>query len=503
MNNWDLLIMLPILFAMCFFTLLFIVFKEKVKKNQIIFLVNTALLWVILGYLSNQNSNNIPSTLLIDKAEYFSIVILGTSLFLVFLKPLATFITGIIRNRFIWIKITYVLVFILLVIDFFTKNYINSYLFVFTTLLLSICLASSTIFFLYCNEQYYYRIYVLPVVWIIFSFIGFGTAFGTYLNELKVLFTNYYYQNTIIVLCIILIIYLFSYSFFIQENKNLAGVFDKEIIDSIPKKNNFNFFLIYLIVFLVSITSSLNNSLIVKMFIGLNLRDYGIDYNNVISLLRTFNFLYTIPSILISYFIYKFALKYFGQKYLIFACLFLIFGAYTILAFTTNPFIYISVNVFTGILFNQIVFSLFSLCIMWNYRSPKNPVTGFFGSAMFGAKFIVSSIEKIIANLKKGVFHNVGLLSDLENIKNVNSDSLKEFDIATTLMMSFSCMIILICILVFYFKNNSFFADYINYNNATRNIKNLLKKRIMEKAKTKIDFSGKEKEVKSSENIEK
>ncbi|ASP28590.1 hypothetical protein SCORR_v1c08180 [Spiroplasma corruscae] len=488
MKNWDLIIMLPILFAMCIFTLIFIVLKEKIKKRQVLFLTSIIFFWMIVGYLSNKTFNTLPTTLEVEKSEFIFLIIFGTSLFLIFLKPFATFITGIIRNRTSWLKVSYAIIFTMVLILTIVGEKTNIYYFIFMSFMLSICIASSTIYFLFYNEQYYYRIYVLPATWIVFSFITFGTTLGLYLEELNTIVIGKTFNYSILGISMFIILCLFIFtSLFIKESRNLAGVFDKEVIDLLPKKNNLNFFMIYLIVFLLSITSSLNNSMIVKLFIGLNLRDYQLDYNQVFSFLRAFNFLYTVPSIIVSYFIYKFVLKYLGQKYLIFTSLFLIFGMYTILAFTTNPYVYTFTNIFTGILMNQILFSLFSLCIMWNYRSPKNPVTGFFGTSFFGAKFLIESTEKIVGFYNKGVFHNVNKISDLETLLVVNSTLLKEFDVATTLIMSFSCMLILICILIFYFRNNSMFADYTSYRNATRNLKNLLKKRILEKAKTKIE----------------
>ncbi|AKU80123.1 hypothetical protein STURON_00877 [Spiroplasma turonicum] len=429
-----------------------------------------------------------PTNLNFDKSSYLIALILGTSFFSLFLKPLSTFITGLIRNRFTWLKISYFFAFIITVTQFFIQEN-NIILFIFLSLFLAICISSSSIFFLYYNEQFNYRIYVISVTWIIFTFITFGTILGNYISEINHILLKEKYEITSLSIFVIILIYLFIYSFFCKETKNLAGVFDEYIIENLPKKNNFNFFILYLLGFLISLTSALNNSQIVKLFIGLNLKDYGSSYETIESFLRSFNYFYYVPSIIVSYFIYKFVLKYLGQKYLIITCLFLLFGVYTLLAFTTNPYIYMFSSILSGILCNQIIFTLFSLCIFWNYRAPKNPVTGFFGTSLFLAKFLVESIEKFISKSNYGVFKDINDLSDLSFYDVANSTSLKDFDIATTLIMSFSCMVVLISVLIFYYKNNSLFADYLNYRNATRNIKNLLKKRMLDKVKTKIDVN--------------
>ncbi|AUB31359.1 hypothetical protein [Spiroplasma floricola] len=492
MQDWDLKILFPLLFIACIISMVFLCMKEKLQKGAFLWLVQIILFWIAAGFMGNQIKNQISS---LNSISFIIASVFTTSFFLIILKPLATFSTGILKNRKIWIQISSLIMIILLF--FICLFNLPVWALIIVSLLFSFCLASSTLFYLFLNEQSFYRIYILPSIWITFIFITFSTTFGIYLSNLNIVIGNSSNSSNIslLVILILMICSGFALSFLSKENKNMVQTFDQEILEDIPKKNNALFLIIYLLAFLLTITSAINNSLFIKLYIALNLKNLNFNNEGIRMWLRINDFAYLIPTIIASVISYKLLRKFFEQKYLVFLNMFVLFAIYTAMAFVQNPFIFIVLNIIAGICFNQIIYSLFSACLFWNYRAKRNPVTGFYGSAMFASYFIVDSVQSTLADLKVGVFKNFSNLDELLNSKFDFQTSLKEFDDISTIIMSISCVMILIAILIFYFMNNKIFADYSNYKIATQNLKILIKKRVITKTKTKLDIKSIEKGI--------
>ncbi|WP_339021424.1 hypothetical protein [Spiroplasma endosymbiont of Atherix ibis] len=495
MQDWDLKILFPLLFIVCITSMIFLCMKEKLQRGAFLWIAQIILFWIAAGFIGNQIKSQINS---LNSVSFIVASVFTTSLFLIILKPLATFSTGILKNRKIWIQISsLIMVVLLFLICLFN---LPLWALIIVSLLFSFCLASSTLFYLFLNEQNFYRIYILPSIWITFVFITFSTTFGIYLSNLNIVIGNSSKISNIL-LFIILTLMICSglvLSFLTKENKNMVQTFDQEILENLPKKNNGLFLIIYLLAFLLTITSAINNSLFIKLYIALNLKDLNFN-NEVIRIwLRINDFAYLIPTIIASVISYKLLRKFFEQKYLIFLNMFVLFATYTAMAFVQNPFIFIVLNIIAGICFNQIIYSLFSACLFWNYRAKINPVTGFYGSAMFASYFIIDSIQSTLSDLKIGIFKNFSNLEELLNKDFDLKNALKGFDDISTIIMSISCVIILIVILIFYFMNKKIFADYSNYKIATQNLKILIKKRVIAKTKTKLDIKFIEEGIKES-----
>ncbi|WP_162684679.1 hypothetical protein [Spiroplasma sp. BIUS-1] len=481
--------------------MVFLCSKEKLQKNSYLWIIQIVLFWIAAGYAGNQLKDQIN---FLDSKSFIVITIFSTSLFLIFLKPLATFVTGIWKNRKIWIQASNGIMILLVILLSLTN--LPLWALIITSILLSLSIASSTLFYLFLNEQSFYRIYVLPSVWITFVFMTFSSTFGIYLSNLNIVIGQKALSSNL-TLSIILILMLASsmaLSFFTKENKNMVQVFDQEILEHLPKKNNKLFLLIYLLGFLLALTSAINNSLVIKLFIALNLTKFNLSDESIYLWMRINDFIYLIPTIFASIISYKILTKIFEQKYLIFINLFVLFGVYTAMAFVQNPFVFIVLNLIAGISFNQIIYSLFSVCMFWNYRARKNPVTGFYGSAMIGAYFLVEVSQNIISELNLGIFKDFSNLKELLEFRNsfdtsAMNNTLAVFDDATTIIMSIACIIVLTFILIFYFMSNKIFADYVKYKMATQNLKVLIKKRVIAKTKTKFDVESSIEEV--QENV--
>ncbi|AOG60193.1 hypothetical protein SHELI_v1c02380 [Spiroplasma helicoides] len=489
MQNWDIVVLLPILFITCFAVIGFVIYKEKIKHSAGFFLLGILVFWIfasLVGYQLSKGLNYMASDL--SPTTYILLILLSSSIFTIFLKPLATFYTGVIRMRKFWTCLSYSGLILTSIILLTVK--IDLYTFTILSILYSLLLSTSTIHNLLLNEQFYYRINTLPVTWICYTFIGVGSILGVYFGDIQtVIFKNFnftIFNSLAIVVGIILLVF----SVINKENKNLAGVFDSDVIDQLPKKSNWNFLAIYTIVLLLSLSYSLANSILITDFLSLKLWEIYKNSEAANLWVRISGYATVIPSLLVSYFIYKYLMKYFGQKYLFMINLFLLFFAYTILAFVKNPYVFIILNIFIGISFNQLMYSLFSLCMFWNYRAPKNPVTGFYGSSLYLGKFIVEVIEQPLVSQNKSLYGKMPNLSDSYN-ENLNLNELDQ-TYGNTVTIIFACcsVIVLFATLIYFYTNAKLMADFTDYRLATQNLKTILKKQIMLKAKTKVDVSN-------------
>ncbi|WP_148285807.1 MFS transporter [Spiroplasma diminutum] len=469
--------------------MVFLCRKEKLQKGSYLWLAQIVLFWIAAGFIGNQLKNDIEIQKNLNSINFIVLSIFSTSLFLIILKPLATFTTGIFKNRKIWIQISSVIMIFILIITSISD--LPLWLTIIIIMLFSFSLASSTLFYLFSNEQNFFRIYTLPSIWITFVFITFSSSFGIYLSNSNLVYKNNGFSISLIVILSILVVLGFAISFLSKENKNLVQVFDEEILNKLPQKNNMIFLIIYLLGFLITLTSAMNNSIFIKLYIALNLINFDLNEEQVNLWLRINDFVYLVPTIITSIISYKLLRKVIEQKYLIFISMFILFGTYTAMAFVPNPFIFIALNILAGICFNQIIYSLFSACVFWNYRAKRNPVTGYFGSAMFGSYFITELIENFISGKKIGIFKNFTNVDELlDKWKNIEQSSKTEIlimsDNISTIIMSIACVLILASILLFYFTSSKIFADYSKYKIATQNLKILIKKRVMTKTKTKF-----------------
>ncbi|ALD66154.1 hypothetical protein [Spiroplasma cantharicola] len=498
MQHWDIKILFPILFIICTISIVFLCKKEKLQKDSYLWLIQTILFWSAAGYAGVEIKNQINLQQNISSTNFILASVFSTFLFLIILKPLATFTTGIIQNRKIWIQISSILLVLIIVLTSFLN--LSLWILIIVALMLSFCLASSTLFTLFLNEQSFFRIYIMPSVWISFIFISFSSSLGIYFSNVNMIANSQAVTILFNVILILMLIVGFIVSLIIKENKNLVQVFDNEVLDQLPRKNNFTFFVIYTLAFLLTLTSAINNSLFIKLYIALNLTNLNLNDENVLLWLRINEFVYLIPTILASIVSYKFLRKIIEQKYLIYINMFVLFSAYTIMAFVSNPFIFILLNIITGICFNQIIYSLFSACVFWNYRAKKNPVTGLYGSSIFAAYFIVEVTQNSLSTSKVTIFKNFSNLNQLFIFKNNSTTGefervLRSFDNFSTLIISIACVIVLISILIFYFMSNKIFSDYNKYNSATKNLKMLIKKRVITKTKTKLNLQAIEEDI--------
>ncbi|AHI52641.1 hypothetical protein [Spiroplasma culicicola] len=490
MTSWELSILFPIILVGTLGVLFFVVFKEKIKKNSWLFLLETFAFWIATSFVGYQVANQfseIQSS--VSKTQLIIIILFSSSLFTIFLKPLATFFTGLIRSRKTWLWISYTILFIQnILLIFMTPSVVTS---IINALMYAILLSTSTIHFLYFNEQFYYRINTLPVTWIIFTLIGSGSIFGLFIFDIQTIVfnvDNLFVTNIILALVAIGCIVL---NIFKKEIKNLAGVFDSNIIEQLPKKNNINFLVIYFLTFLLVLSYSMLDSNLVKQFLQIKLISKGYNQDFINSFLNLNQILSLSIGTMSGYLIYKYVLKYFGQKYLFIINLFILFTLYATLSFVTNPFIVIVINILVVIAYNQLLYTLFSFCMFWNYRSPKNPVTGFFGSALFGAQYLSSSADNLFNNSQNSFVQNIhsiiaGEITDLTIIQE-HSDQFRDI---ITIIFAIASLLVLVALLVYYFTSNKIIADFVNYRLAMQNLKTILKKRMIEKTKTQIDVEN-------------
>ncbi|QBQ07486.1 hypothetical protein SGLAD_v1c02870 [Spiroplasma gladiatoris] len=488
MQNWDLIIMMPIFLIASFFIVGFVIYKEKIKKRTYLFLIEITIFWFAVSVIGYQLTNYAASSFQsLSSISYILMILFGSSFFVLIFKPLATFLTGFIKLRKLWTTISYSL--LILIGILLSSIQIDKVFIIFLSIIYAILLSTSTIHNLILNEQHYYRINTLPVTWICYIFIGVGSILGIYFCSLEteVLKLNNYLFFNIFVILAGLFVLIFSLTYF-KENKNLSGSFDQEVIIQLPKKNNWNFLIIYFLTLLISLTYSLSNSLTTKTFMSLKLLESGYLKEEIQTLIRVFDYASVIPSLLVSYFIFKYLLKYFGQRYFLMINLFGLAIMYSILAFTSNPYIFIVLNIFIGIFYNQIIYTLFSFCMFWNYRAPSNPVTGFFGTALFLGKVIIETTEGALIKDHTSIFKSLDDIFDINNHETLR-ENLTGYGNILSITFSICAVIVFIMILIYYYTSKKLIADFVNYRLATQNLKSILKKRVIQKTKTQIDVT--------------
>lgn len=487
-SNWDLFILDPILIFIGILILSFMFYKEKISIKSLIFYIEIILFWagmaILTKHLSREFLQNTLDNISFTILMFFSSVFIG-----IILKPIATWLTARINNRRIWIWISYAtaMIGILLLI---VNNY-NHFLWIniITSILLGFSISSNTVYYLFLNEQFYYRINPVGVTWTVAIAMLFASFLGMYINDLNIAI----WKNNLPISLIIGFIFTatsLGISFVKKENKDFVGSFEKSIREQYPPKDIPIFFIMCLMSILISVANSLVSGNTIKMFIAI-LYIRSEEKDQIIMFLRLFEYMFVFVSVIFGYFIFRYIFKSLGYKYTLLTNAFILFIVYTLFAFIHNGTAYIILNMFAGIAYFQIIYGIFSISVFWNYRIVNIPITGYVSASVLLGKYVVDNTESLLVNNKVGPFkicNNLNWIFENKNLIRQDFDTYFDaFNDMVTITSSIAALIILVVILILYLSSNRLLRDFSNFKLAMTTMKNNYKKNIIDKTKLSVE----------------
>lgn len=492
MNNWDMLLLMPIILFLTIGVLVFIVFKEKIRGKTLLYLIEISLFWLLLGFMFyatlGYSFQIFEKEELVKKNSAFLTGTLFIGLIYMVGKPLAVFLTTIIKSRKVWIIGSYLLALVWFIIYMALGLNVVTTILLWTTLLL--VASASTVQILAINEQYFYKINTFPLVWTLLSFCSYFILTAYFAFQVH---TLYFLKQRFLVpiLMVIILLVILVLACWRKENRANTGAFEDVIIEQLPKIKTKTLLALYGLAFVVTLGWILANTTYTKLLIFTNLEANGFSKATIQLLYRVSSIWFLIPIVWFSYSLNKFILNLIGQKNLIFIAMFLLFTTYGTMAFVKNGIALIIFNLIANFMFAQVFFSLFSFAFFWTYRTKANPVLGIFWTVSFFAIFLVKLVEGFLQIKEIGVLKDVELNGGyIITTMNLNLLQTKLENIATITFAS-AAAVILGAVLLFNFTAREVLADFKNYKLAIQNIKVLVKNRIKEKTKTQINLKGK------------
>lgn len=480
-QNWDLYLLDPLLVLFGFLSIIFVIYKERLSLKWIAFGVETILFWVACGIIIQWNTAQLGWKVFSTPVQ-ITLLFFGTnSLFLVFLKPLATFLTGKIHHRRVWMYFAGIMLFLATIFTFVNKNGSSIALFVVIALFLALALSANSLFFLFENEQFYYRAAPTLSVTVISVFILFGTFFGSYLAGLEINLTQQQHGYNHVVLYSLTSFFLVLSALFslvnFKEDVHYVSDLDDRLLAELPQ---FNWkILVWLIgvVFAFSLIFATTQSDLITTYLTTRLLNRtNFNLMRISAFLRTYQVFFVAPQFLFGYLIYKFFIEKFGFRSLIINSIGICFAALIVSLFADEPIVYLIFNFFLGMGSAQIFYACFAMAILWNYRTQGIPATGLVSAAQTFAQFIINTVIKALKLGGVGIFNVYQSIwkdstLDVDKINQYNNEGGR----VVVILLSVMCGLLIAMTLVSFFSMKLYFADTLNINEARANAKRLLK----------------------------
>lgn len=510
-TRWDLYAMDPALILVGLIVIVYMVFQERLSWKWIFFFGETILYWFANGVLAKWNANLIgvfqgaSSTLGSMSPVIITLILFATGAFMaIILKPLATWSTGMAHHRRWWMygsiaATALALVFTFVNAGWFEAKALRIVFFFITGLLLGMSISANSLYFLFANEQFYYRIAPALTGALISVTTLFGTFAGNYAMEIDNVMrpdsafgTNGANIHLIVFIVSMCFLGISSLLIFLnKENPETVRGFDFEVLSQLPKYSKKVIWTMIISLIGISAFYALTQSSLVTDFIETKLMLRGSSYEESTAWVRAFGTFDIVPQIILGYFIYKYITKNVGFKAMMMGAIPLTMIACVILVFTANPYAFIFLNLVIGIVTSQIFFAYFSMAIMWNYRSHGFPVTGFASASNSVGPFVVNTI---INELR---FKKVGIYKDYTNLKNLDINKAndlhqlqsfnKSADDVTTILFAAIVVCLVVAELWIYFTAKNVFADYLDIKTANANLRKLLRVDTNKKIETRVD----------------
>ncbi|WP_026389683.1 MFS cation transporter [[Acholeplasma] multilocale] len=494
-NNWDLFILDPLIILLGLIGIGYIWKKENASKKWLIFYVETILIWFVNGFLIKKGAEHIQISESYSTPGAIALALFGASAFFaILLKPLATYLTGRIRSRRVWMwsaqGTSAIALLMSLFIGYNTSG--SAALIVFSAIFIGFSLASQSLYFLLVNEQHYYKIFPMTSSFKMAFVITLGTFIGTWIFNTNFVAQKGYEQGTNIsyvgVFIVTLIALLISVvlSFKNIEKPSYIQSFSintKEKLMPYNKKVLIN--LLILMVGLGIIFSLLNSS-VYELFIAAKLKSHNMSLGAIYGFLRRYSDLFYIAQFILGYPIYRYLTRKIGYRQTITGVLIIMLIVVVSTTFVYNENLLLFARFIFGIAFSQIFYIWFGMAIAWNYRSSGIPITGLAASAYLIGDFLPTLITSICRLSGAGFFGTAASVSDI-----VNND----FDITEFITKLENAMAIIGCIvfaaiagyLTYHiFASKIVLVEYTNLEDIEAKLISLEKKNIQNKIKSRI-----------------
>lgn len=473
MKNWDLIIVAPVVIILGFVFLYFIYKKQNFEKKLFWFYIQTLLIWIINAILVQENSNVL--TQVFEKTPPAAIIVLlffsSAMFFALLLKPLATWFTGKIKNRRIWIKVsifTSIFASLLLLIPSNDQAWFK-FIIILQALILAFSISSQSLYFLFLNEQKYNRLFPLKV-----SFgIGFVITFATFIGNWIVNINTMTDRSVILInsLCILALLVALFISFkTIEENPNKIGEFKLVLKEELVKYSKSTLIKLIVLTLILGIIFGFVQLPIFRMYFIANSKIENDNIDWLKTLDRKYQAIFLFGQFVIGFALYKIFLPKIGVKNLVFGLI--IISGITLLVSTfiiNSIWIIISTLIF-GAAYFTLLYMWFGFAIMWNYRASKGvPVTGFIASALILGQLLVLFVFNSIIYTKTGLFtyQSIQAIIDETNINNVISfeNNLRNIIKITSASLFFINSIYLFLTVIWIDQIIAEFIDYANIKN--------------------------------------
>ncbi|ATQ35733.1 hypothetical protein MENTO_v1c06010 [Mesoplasma entomophilum] len=425
MNNWDLIIVVPLIIILGLAFLYFLYKKQNFEKKIFWFYTQTLIVWVTNAILIQENSNVLTDAF--DKMPSATVVVLllfGSSmLFAILLKPFATWITGKIRSRNIWIRASILASILASLLLFIPSNDAAWFkvIIILQAIILGISISSQSLYFLYLNEQKYNRLFALKVSFAIGFVITFATFIGNWILNINNFVTDKIIVLNIVTVILLLLSLLISFKNG-SENKNKIGEFRLVLKEELIKYSKSTLVKLIILTLILGIIYGFIQSPIFRMYFVANSKIGNDNQKWLEALDRKYQALFIFGQFVIGYTLYKIMLPKIGVKNLIFALIVISGLTLLISTFVINSVWIIISNLIFGSAYFVLFYMWFAFAIMWNYRASKGiPVTGFIASALLLGQFLVIFIFNSFIYTKTGLFTYQSIQSIIAetNIENI------------------------------------------------------------------------------------
>jgi len=490
-NNWDLFILDPILLVLGIGILTFIVVRERTSWKWISLFSSTSFFWFVSSIILSINLKQLNATMF-DNSLLIVLLFLGSAaLFSIFLRPLATWLTGRTHMRTWWIFLAFIGLILSLILSI-TNQAVNSVLiFVLVAFFLGFALSSNSLYYLILNEQFYYRIAPVLSTVLVSSIISFTTFAGNYFVNLESSIVHFDFGQYYIGSSILAIAFLVGFGLLLlfvpnREDQKQVNTFEFNQLKQLPKYNYKKLLYLMISVFLLASFFALTQSSLINDYLHVSFIIKGYSWQSSAPWVRSFSKFFIVPQFLLGYLMYKKLILKLGFKSVLIGLLAATLIVILFMAFLDNPYVYVILNFFLGLTFSQVFYAFFSMAIMWNYRVKNVPVTGLVSMMAVLGTFIVETIIGILKVEQQGIFsgYKNGQIGEL----NINQATQFQEMASGVVIISFAIVGVfaIFAIVVLFFTFKFAFGEYYNINIALQNSKTLIRDQQRTKSNTRI-----------------
>ncbi|WP_027063128.1 MFS cation transporter [Mesoplasma seiffertii] len=498
LKNWDLFILNPILIILSFAAVWFIWKRENESKKWLYFFIETILVWTVNSFLVKLGILRFGITNAYSNPVAIALSLFGVSaIFTMLFKPLATWLTGIVKHRRYWIWASMLSSFIAIILFLIANSSLNdvSGLLIVGSIMIGISLASQSLYFLYINEQKYYRIFPIKATFRTAFLIIIGTFFGSYIFNLTNVSQHSVLGNNETVnylgagiVCIIFLIVAFGLSFMNKEKSSFVKSFDFDVKDKLEPYNSKILVLLMLSTLFLGLIYGLIQSPIYEFYIVAKVKNSGASAEVALSFVRKYQDFFIGGQLILGYLGYFKIVKKIGYRQSVIGLIVILAFLAFLMTLIHSYYFLLFVSFVAGLIFFELFYMWFGLAIMWNYRTERIPVTGLVGASTILGSFIPNIILSICRISGVGVFQNYNSLEALANIENV-SEILVTLTRAVILMSSIIFALALAYLAFLTFTINQMLVEYVNVEEIHSKLVSIEKRSIANKIKTRMTIN--------------